>query len=116
MMMNWKEFGRNRSWPNFKVLFRHSPGETDVKHEKSQINIAGRRGREWNPGLPEYEVGVLTLDHDVQCDKSSNRCNSGYAYHVLTIDHTCRNVNYKYFLLLLGGYKGPWPPHTEEVS
>jgi hypothetical protein len=92
-MMNWKGFGSNRSCPNFKVLFRHSPGATEVKHEKCQIRLAGRRGREWNPGPPEYEAGVLTLDHDVRCDKSCNGCNSGYAYHVLNIDHTCRYVN-----------------------
>jgi hypothetical protein len=36
MMMNWKEFGRKRSWPNLKVLSRHSPGKTEVNHEKPQ--------------------------------------------------------------------------------
>jgi hypothetical protein len=35
-MINWKWFGRSWSWPNFKVLFRHSPGETGGKHEKNQ--------------------------------------------------------------------------------
>jgi hypothetical protein len=25
MIMNWKGFGRKQSWPNFKVLSRHSP-------------------------------------------------------------------------------------------
>jgi hypothetical protein len=33
--MNWKGFGRTQSWPNFKVLFRHSPGGTEENHEKT---------------------------------------------------------------------------------
>jgi hypothetical protein len=28
MMMTWKRFGRKRSWPNFKILSRNSPGGT----------------------------------------------------------------------------------------
>jgi hypothetical protein len=35
-MMNWKGFGRKRSWPNFKVLSRHSPGRTEENHENNQ--------------------------------------------------------------------------------
>jgi hypothetical protein len=41
MMTNWKGFGRKRSWPNFKVLSRHSPGGTEKNHEKTQVSIAG---------------------------------------------------------------------------
>jgi hypothetical protein len=26
-MMNWKEFGRKQSWPDFKVLFQHLTGD-----------------------------------------------------------------------------------------
>jgi hypothetical protein len=58
-MMNWKRFGRKWSWPNFKVISRHSPGET----EKNDENLSPDNwfpGRDLNPGLPEYEVGVLT--------------------------------------------------------
>jgi hypothetical protein len=36
MIMNWKGFGRKRSWPYFKVLSRHSPGGTKENHKKSQ--------------------------------------------------------------------------------
>jgi hypothetical protein len=33
-MMNCKGFGRKRSWPNFKVLSRYSPGGTEESHKK----------------------------------------------------------------------------------
>jgi hypothetical protein len=33
LLMNWKVFSRKRSWSNYKVLFRHSPGETEENHE-----------------------------------------------------------------------------------
>jgi hypothetical protein len=59
IMMNWKGFGRKRSWPNFKVLSRHSHGGTEEKNENS-INIVSFRGRESKTGSPEYEVWVLT--------------------------------------------------------
>jgi hypothetical protein len=36
MMMNWQGFGRKRSWPNFKVVSRHWPGETEKNHEFNQ--------------------------------------------------------------------------------
>jgi hypothetical protein len=55
-MANWKGFGGKRSWPNFKVLSRHSPGGAEENHEKPQDS----RGRESNPGPSEYEVGALT--------------------------------------------------------
>jgi hypothetical protein len=58
MMMNWKGFGRKRSWPNRKV-YRHLPGGTEENHEKP-VMIAGRWGLESNPGPLEYEIGVLT--------------------------------------------------------
>jgi hypothetical protein len=57
MMLNWKQFGRKRLWPNFKVLSRHSPGGTEENHENLNQDS---RGREPNPGPPDYEVGVLT--------------------------------------------------------
>jgi len=59
MMMNWKVFGRKRSWP----ILRYYPGirlEGLRKTTKTSIRIAGRRGRDSNPGPPEYEAGVLT--------------------------------------------------------
>jgi hypothetical protein len=34
--MNWKRFGRKRSWPHFKVLFRNSRGGTEKNHERTQ--------------------------------------------------------------------------------
>jgi hypothetical protein len=40
MMMNWKRCCWKRPWPNFKLLFRNSPGGTEKKHENS-IRIAG---------------------------------------------------------------------------
>jgi hypothetical protein len=58
--MNWKGFGIKHSWFNLKVLSQHSNGGSEENHEKL-IRIAGSRGREYNPGPPEYEVGVFLL-------------------------------------------------------
>jgi hypothetical protein len=55
--VNWKRCGSQRSWPDFKVLSRHSPGRTKENHE--ELRTAGRRGRDLNPEHPVYE-GVLT--------------------------------------------------------
>jgi hypothetical protein len=38
-MINWKGFGRKRSWANFKVLSRNSPGVTKENHE-TPVRIA----------------------------------------------------------------------------
>jgi hypothetical protein len=35
-MINWEAFGQKRSWPNFKVLSRHSPVGTEENHENHQ--------------------------------------------------------------------------------
>jgi hypothetical protein len=32
-----------RPWPNFKVLFRYSPGRTEESHEKPPVRISGLR-------------------------------------------------------------------------
>jgi hypothetical protein len=63
-MVNWKGCGRKRSWPNFKILSRHSPGRTEENHKT--IRIAGRWGRDLKPEPAEYEAGVLTTQHDVR--------------------------------------------------
>jgi hypothetical protein len=57
-MINQNGFDRKQSWPNFKVLSKHSPGWTEENHKKT-IRIAVRRGQDLSPGPPEYE-GVLT--------------------------------------------------------
>jgi hypothetical protein len=36
MMMNWKGFGRNWSWRNFKVLSRYWPERTEENQEKTK--------------------------------------------------------------------------------
>jgi hypothetical protein len=36
IMINWKGFGKKRSWPNIKVLSWHSPEKTEESHEKPQ--------------------------------------------------------------------------------
>jgi hypothetical protein len=41
-MMNWKEFGRKMSWPNFKLLSRNFSGGTE-KTTESSFRIAGLR-------------------------------------------------------------------------
>jgi hypothetical protein len=49
MMMNWKGFGRRRSWPNFNVLSRHSPGGTEKNYEKICQGIRSS-GPRFEPG------------------------------------------------------------------
>jgi hypothetical protein len=57
--MNWKEFGRNWSRPDFKELFWPLSGGTDetMKHISQVIRSPVR---DLNPLPPEYEAGVLT--------------------------------------------------------
>jgi hypothetical protein len=48
-MMNWKGFGRKRSWPNFKVQSQLSSGGTEENHEETPV-------RDLNPKPLEYDV------------------------------------------------------------
>jgi hypothetical protein len=48
-----------RSWPNAKVLSRHSPVGAREKLRRTFITSTSRRSRESNPGPPEYEAGML---------------------------------------------------------
>jgi hypothetical protein len=69
-MVNWKGFGRNRSWPNVKVASQHSIGGTEENHDNvSQDSLS--LGRNLNPRPPEYEAGVLTARprRAVNCSK-----------------------------------------------
>jgi hypothetical protein len=42
-MMERKGFGRQPSWTNFKVIYRHSPGGTEKNHKKTSVRIVGLR-------------------------------------------------------------------------
>jgi hypothetical protein len=57
--MNWKLRGRKRSWPNL----RYYPG-IFLEEQRNTTNILSqdRRSldRDFNPGPPEYDAGVLT--------------------------------------------------------
>jgi hypothetical protein len=58
------------------VLSRLSAGGTEENHKN--LNQDSRlRGRKSNPRPPEYEVGVLTLDHDVRCPLEGRCWSSG---------------------------------------
>jgi hypothetical protein len=57
-MMNWKGFGRKRSWHNFKVLSQHSPGGTEENHEEPHSSQPA--DRHLKLVSPEYEAGLLT--------------------------------------------------------
>jgi hypothetical protein len=50
-MMNWKGVGRKRSWPNFKVLSRHSPRGTEKNQEKLWIVVSE----------PRFEIGASRI-------------------------------------------------------
>jgi hypothetical protein len=53
MIKNWKGFGRKRSWPNFKVLSRQSPGGNEENHEN--LNQDSR------PLGPRIETGTFRI-------------------------------------------------------
>jgi hypothetical protein len=63
-MINWKWFGRKRSWPDFKLLPRNLHGGTDENHEDSHHSRSP--GLVLKPGPSEYEAGVLTTLYDVR--------------------------------------------------
>jgi hypothetical protein len=52
-MMNWKGYGRKRSWPNFKVLYQQLPGGTEGNHENPQDSRSP--SRVLSPGPPNTE-------------------------------------------------------------
>jgi hypothetical protein len=58
-MMNWKRFGKNRSWPDL----RYNPGIFLEELRKATRNFSQDSrslGRDLNTGSPEYVTGVLT--------------------------------------------------------
>jgi hypothetical protein len=62
MMFSWKGFRRKRSWPNCKVLFRHSPGGTEENHKKPEpeSQIAGPR---IEPGT--FRIRSRSVNHSI---------------------------------------------------
>jgi hypothetical protein len=61
-----------------KVLFLHLPGRTEQNHDKPQDSL----GRELDPGLPEYEAGVLPLSYNVRSqgeEHDFNDCGSAHS-------------------------------------
>jgi hypothetical protein len=59
-MMNWKGFGRKRSWPNFKIRSRQSSGDNAENHENS-LQDCQSSARDLNPGSTECKT--LTRNH-----------------------------------------------------
>jgi hypothetical protein len=58
-MMNWKGFGRKRSWPNTNVLSLNLPGGTEEKHENPRQD-SRTPNLDLNLGPPEYKTVMLT--------------------------------------------------------
>jgi hypothetical protein len=57
--MNWKGCGRKRSWPSLRYypsIFLQELRKTTKILSQDSWSL----GRDLNPGLPEYEAGVLT--------------------------------------------------------
>jgi hypothetical protein len=83
--MNWKGFGTKRSWPNFKVLSRHSRGETE--ENQGNLNQDSRSpGPRIDPGTPEYE------------NKSVNHSTTTFGKPVVKIDFispTFKRISHK---------------------
>jgi hypothetical protein len=63
-MMNGTEFGKKQSQPNFRY-YASIHLERLRKTTKTSISIVSRQGRDLNPGLFEYEAGVLTTRYSV---------------------------------------------------
>jgi hypothetical protein len=51
-MVNWKRFGRKRSWLNFKALPQLSTLQTEENHEENSVRIAGLRAEILTRDLP----------------------------------------------------------------
>jgi hypothetical protein len=63
--MNRKGCGTKQSWPNL----RYYPGICLEGLRKTTKNLTQDNrspGRDLNPGPPEYEAGVLPLNHEVR--------------------------------------------------
>jgi hypothetical protein len=57
--MNWKECGRKRSWPNLRHY--HCICLEELRKVSKDLSQDSRFPvQDFNPGLPEYETGVLT--------------------------------------------------------
>jgi hypothetical protein len=58
-MMNWKGYGRKRSWPNLRcypeICLEGLRNATKNLGQNSQSSV-----RDVNSGLAEYEAGMLT--------------------------------------------------------
>jgi hypothetical protein len=60
LIMNWKIFGRNWSWPNLKYFPRNSPGGTEENHTKfRQKDLYFVRNSKWAPVECKSEVSPL---------------------------------------------------------
>jgi hypothetical protein len=64
MISEWLWIGKDFAGSGRGLILRYYPGIRLVGLRKTTtkepIRIASRRGRELNPGPPQYEVGVLT--------------------------------------------------------
>jgi hypothetical protein len=58
--MNWKGSGRKWSWPNLKY-YPYNCLEGLRKTMKNLSQDSRSPGQDLNPGHPEYEAGVLTI-------------------------------------------------------
>jgi hypothetical protein len=76
-MMNWNEYGRKRSWPNLRYYLGICL-EGLRKVSKNLSYDIRSAGRHLNLGLPKYEAGVLTTNHDVRCVVNVNTTQNGY--------------------------------------
>jgi hypothetical protein len=95
--MNWKEFGKKRSWPNFNVLSLQSPAGPVKNHKNPQ---SGQPVSDLNPEPPEYEAGVFTTWP--RCSVHNYVFSSTKREQMKTSNHSCyvantRTVLYTYW-------------------
>jgi hypothetical protein len=56
-MNNWKGCGMKWSW---EIGSKHLPGGTEENHKKAS-QCSRCTGRDFKPGIPEYEAEMLTI-------------------------------------------------------
>jgi hypothetical protein len=71
------------TWPNFKVLSRHLPGETEENHNLSQGSRSP--GRDLNQGPLQYEAGVLNTRPRRSVCSLNNHPDDGGSKHMCNV-------------------------------
>jgi hypothetical protein len=86
--MNWRGYGRKRSWSNIKVLSRMLSGGIEEDDENFS-QYSQFLGRNFNPGRPEYEAELLTT-RPLRSVKIYHECKKKYVGVSLLLALKCK--------------------------